>query len=134
MPSAKTVRSGTKSLSSNPADAVLNLEKDPVCGMNVNPATARHTHAHAGKTYYFCCAGCVEKFKADPEKYLRKPATMSSGLVMLGSVPPTGATAQAYTSFHQPSSTHAPAPPANRQEAEAYVCPMCPEVREPKPG
>jgi P-type Cu+ transporter len=59
---------------------------------------------------------------------------MSSSLVMLGSAPPTGAAAQVNTSFHQPSSTHAPAPPANRQEAEGYVCPMCPEVREPKPG
>jgi Cu+-exporting ATPase len=102
--------------------------------MNVNPATARHMHSHVGKTYYFCCAGCAEKFKTDPEKYLRKPATMSSGLLMLGSAPPTGATAQVNTSFHQPSSTHAPARPANRQEAETYVCPMCPEVREPKPG
>src|ERR1700682_1281670 len=85
--------SGTKELSRNPPDAVLNLEKDPVCGMNVNPASAKHTHAHAGKNHYFCCASCAEKFKTDPEKYLRKPApTMSSGLVMLGAAPRTGAT------------------------------------------
>ncbi len=25
-----------------------------------------------GKTYYFCCSGCSEKFKADPKKYLEK--------------------------------------------------------------
>jgi Cu+-exporting ATPase len=50
--------------------------------MNVNPATAKHVHEHAGKTYYFCCAGCVQKFQANPQTYLNKPA--SSGLVMLG--------------------------------------------------
>ena len=56
-------------------------ERDPVCGMSVNPATAKHIHEHAGKNYYFCCAGCVEKFKANPQGYLNKPA----GLVTLGS-------------------------------------------------
>lgn len=28
-----------------------------------------------GKTYYFCCPGCAKKFQADPQKYLKKPAT-----------------------------------------------------------
>ncbi|MBI5534995.1 MAG: YHS domain-containing protein [Deltaproteobacteria bacterium] len=28
---------------------------------------------YEGKTYYFCCPGCVEQFKADPKKYLSKP-------------------------------------------------------------
>src|SRR5579872_2094229 len=45
------------------------VERDPVCGMNVNPATAKFTHEQAGKKYYFCCGGCLEKFKADPDKY-----------------------------------------------------------------
>jgi hypothetical protein len=31
--------------------------RDPVCRMAVNPATAEHKAEHAGKTYYFCCAG-----------------------------------------------------------------------------
>ncbi|MCC7214378.1 MAG: YHS domain-containing protein, partial [Nitrospira sp.] len=39
-------------------------ERDPVCGMTVQPATAAGSHAHAGKTYYFCCQGCLEKFRA----------------------------------------------------------------------
>ena len=59
--------------------------KDPVCGMSVNPATAKHRFQHAGKEYYFCCAGCVQKFSADPAKYLN--AKPSSGLVMLGATP-----------------------------------------------
>jgi Cu+-exporting ATPase len=48
--------------------------KDPVCGMTVDPATAKHSAAHAGSTYYFCCAGCRTKFEADPERYLAKAA------------------------------------------------------------
>jgi Cu+-exporting ATPase len=44
--------------------------KDPVCGMQVNPDTAAGSHAHAGQTYYFCSTGCLDKFRADPLKYL----------------------------------------------------------------
>jgi Cu+-exporting ATPase len=43
---------------------------DPVCGMVVDPHTAKHRHAVDGRTYYFCSAGCREKFVADPAKYL----------------------------------------------------------------
>ncbi|WP_334146210.1 heavy metal translocating P-type ATPase [Hyphomicrobium sp.] len=46
------------------------VEKDPVCGMTVDPLTAKHHTAHNGKTYYFCAARCREKFIANPERYL----------------------------------------------------------------
>ena len=46
---------------------------DPVCGMTVSPARAAGHHEHRGTTYYFCGKGCLEKFRGDPEKYL-KPA------------------------------------------------------------
>jgi Cu+-exporting ATPase len=45
---------------------------DPVCGMTVDPHTAKHRHTHRGHTYYFCSAGCRTKFAGDPEKYLDK--------------------------------------------------------------
>ena len=48
--------------------------KDPVCGMTVDPLTAKHSAEHAGGTYYFCCAGCRTKFLADPGRYLTPPA------------------------------------------------------------
>jgi YHS domain-containing protein len=35
---------------------------DPICGMDVVIATARYTYEHEGQIYYFCCAGCREKF------------------------------------------------------------------------
>jgi xanthine dehydrogenase accessory factor len=42
---------------------------DPICGMRVTIATARHTAEHAGRTWYFCCGGCRERFLADPARY-----------------------------------------------------------------
>src|SRR5579884_546778 len=44
--------------------------KDPVCSMNVDPATAEHRHAHGGTDYYFCSAHCLEKFRGAPERFL----------------------------------------------------------------
>ena len=43
---------------------------DPVCGMTVDPATAAGSHVHGGLTYWFCSTGCLERFRADPERYL----------------------------------------------------------------
>src|SRR5579862_2285389 len=64
------------------------LARDPVCGMDVDPATARNVLEHGGKKYYFCCPHCLEKFRAAPEKYqdtsLKVPV---AGLIQLGSKP-----------------------------------------------
>ncbi len=46
--------------------------KDPVCGMTVDPATARHKARVEGTEYFFCCDGCRKKFEADPASYLAK--------------------------------------------------------------
>ena len=43
---------------------------DPVCGMSVDPAKTAHVATHAGAHHYFCSAGCLAKFSADPERYL----------------------------------------------------------------
>ncbi|HKS87180.1 MAG TPA: heavy metal translocating P-type ATPase [Pseudolabrys sp.] len=43
---------------------------DPVCGMSIDPHTARERASHRGHSYYFCSAGCRTKFAADPQKYL----------------------------------------------------------------
>jgi len=45
--------------------------KDPVCGMNVKVATAKHTSVHKGHTYYFCSPKCLQKFTAEPDRYLK---------------------------------------------------------------
>src|SRR5215467_8185525 len=64
----------------NPSSGV---ERDPVCGMTVDPATAQAVVEHAGKRYYFCCPGCAQKFQVAPDQYLR-PTVPSSGLIGLG--------------------------------------------------
>ncbi len=74
--------------------------------MDVVPATAKHKLDHAGHAYFFCSAGCLEKFRAEPEKWLNKQADQTA------TVPPA---------------------PKPNVAATAYVCPMCPEVRESKP-
>ena len=51
-------------------NALSVLAKDPVCGMSVDPATARHKAEHGGSTYHFCSAGCRDKFVAEPAQFL----------------------------------------------------------------
>ena len=43
---------------------------DPVCNMEVDPATAQWSSQYKGKTYYFCAPGCKREFDQDPEQYL----------------------------------------------------------------
>lgn len=46
------------------------IQTDPVCGMNVDPETAKHKTSYKKENYYFCAENCLKKFKADPEQYL----------------------------------------------------------------
>lgn len=59
--------------------------KDPVCGMTVDPHTTAHKTEHGGRPYYFCSAGCREKFLADPERYL-DPAAAKAEPVPEGTI------------------------------------------------
>ena len=43
---------------------------DPVCKMEVDPATAPAKTEYKGKTYYFCAPGCKVEFEKNPERYL----------------------------------------------------------------
>lgn len=151
--------------STKPATTV----RDPVCGMMVDPATAKHHVEYAGATYHFCCAGCAERFRSAPEQYLDPRPSAGAGLVTLGmprSASPSAKVkdpvcgmevdpAQSKYHFQHGGQTFhfcsaacldkfkanpeiwMPVPP--RREAAAsdkasYVCPMCPEIKEPKPG
>src|SRR5450755_2425824 len=99
--------------------------QDPVCGMNVNPETTDHKILHSGKEYFFCSAGCLAKFQANPEAILSSsPKPMGSGLVSL-----------AGPSLVKPRAI--PIAESTRESekvSRAYVCPMCPEVRQFGPG
>ncbi len=88
-------------------DSSLNTiaaQRDPVCGMTVAPGTP-HRMEHAGVVYLFCCRGCLEKFQARPDAYLR-PAGVAQPVH-----PEPGASQEAW-----------------------YTCPMHPEVRQMGPG
>jgi xanthine dehydrogenase accessory factor len=53
--------------------------RDPVCGMTVAVATARHTAEFSGQSFYFCCGGCRERFLAAPEGYVAAMERGSGG-------------------------------------------------------
>ena len=165
--------------------------RDPVCGMMVDPATANLRVNHCGSAYYFCSAGCAERFQSSPDQYL-EPQPVARGLVTLGgqqstakdgSSRPLSATiavgerqtvrdpvcgmkvdpqsakhraddrgrtyffcgASCEERFRQnpaayssravaPTAEIPPADPAAMPSGAAYICAMCPEVREPAPG
>ena len=86
---------------------------DPVCGMTVDPETARVHSEYRGGTYYFCGGGCKTKFDTRPEQYLQ---TKSPGFVELAA-----------------ALTSAPSPAARAGKIE-YTCPMHPEVVKDSPG
>ena len=48
------------------------MERDPVCGMDVDPATTKHSSEYRGQTYYFCSVMCKKAFEDDPQHYLIK--------------------------------------------------------------
>jgi Cu+-exporting ATPase len=48
------------------------MTKDPVCGMSVDEKKAPVATTHDGKTYYFCAAGCRDKFVKNPTQYVGK--------------------------------------------------------------
>jgi len=111
------------------------LAKDPVCGMNVNPATAKHSHQHRGLNYYFCCAPCGEKFKANPEKYLNQPA-QSAGLVCWARRPllrkPQSRVRMCMRQCQRPEANALRK--SREQPLQLTSAPWCPAVRTSKPG
>lgn len=78
--------------------------KDPVCGMTVDPASAKASAEFKGRTYSFCCDGCKTKFLADPARYL------------------------------EAKQEPAPPAPRPAAQGVIYTCPMHPEVRQTGPG
>ncbi|WP_238590350.1 heavy metal translocating P-type ATPase [Nitrospira moscoviensis] len=137
-------------------------EIDPVCGMTVDPEHAAGSYQYGGRTYYFCNPSCLNRFKADPERYLKPAHPAAAGPhidpVCGMTVEPDQAAGMAEhkgrtyyfcspsclkkfqaeperyltRTAAQPSHAHAPAP-AGAAEMD-YTCPMDPEVRQKGPG
>ena len=81
--------------------------KDPVCGMTTDSPESYIAYEHQGETYYFCSEHCLEKFKADPGKYLSEQPDAS--------VPDR-------------------AGEETKSSGTVYTCPMHPEVVQDGPG
>src|SRR5579883_3330452 len=95
---------------SRPGEGSLAVLTDPVCGMDVTPETAAGSSDYHGRTYFFCSRHCVERFRAEPDRFLPGSSGRRDGepaLVALAPVPSAGT---------------------------KYTCPMHPEVVRDGPG
>lgn len=140
------------------------MERDPVCGMAVDPGRAAATASHAGATYYFCCKGCADKFQAAPEKYLNakaasihapslgvavpliqlggvKSSPVAPGMISKAPAAPSAASADPLASasamIGASATVNAPASeraPSSAPKKPTYICPMDPEVSQDHPG
>ena len=79
---------------------------DPVCGMRVNSATAKHQADHQEQTYYFCSGGCQAKFVATPDQYVK-----AGSLATLKAIPSDAV-----------------------KSGTIYTCPMHAQIRQTSPG
>jgi heavy metal translocating P-type ATPase len=99
-----------------PAPGVI---KDPVCGMEVDPATSGFVTEHDGERFYFCSGQCKAKFDANPALF----------------APPSG---REHVGGHDAHPGHdrqvAAAPVRPEGEVAEWTCPMHPEIRRPGPG
>src|SRR4051794_12618793 len=121
---------------SSPAAPVHHI--DPVCGMTVDPADAAGSHRYNGKTYYFCNPSCLERFKADPQKYLEpdKAAIVVAGPDNIEYTCPMDPEVRQMGPGSCPKCGMALEPvnvtlPVTRTE---WTCPMHPEVVRSEPG
>jgi P-type Cu+ transporter len=98
--------------------------KDPVCHMDVDPATAAASVEHEGRTYHFCSRHCAQKFKADPDRFT---TVLDTGPVRML---PT------LTVIQPPSEvSQLRAQPIQADlGGVSYTCPMHPEIVRDRPG
>jgi YHS domain-containing protein len=99
---------------------------DPVCGMAVDPATTDHAAVHDGEHFYFCSAGCKDKFLAAPDAYAHQPDEQDHD--------PAGQDTQRAHHGHNGAGGQLTAPTPGAGEAVEYTCPMHPEIRQNGPG
>ena len=96
-------RPGGKFAQGEQASATAENARDPVCGMSVNPATAKHRSTYAGDDYYFCSSNCKAKFEAAPTKYLTPRADVAAA-----SVPGAIYTCPMHPQIRQPKAGNCP--------------------------
>ncbi len=105
-PAAPTPRRSLRVLADEPPRPPAAGVLDVVCGMTVDPATAKHRAEHAGQSYFFCSGSCKTKFEAQPEKFLGGHREAMGEPVAAADVP----------------------------AGTKWICPMDPEVESDGPG
>ncbi len=112
----------------DPADPMVSAERsssarpptetDPVCGMTVDVARAKHRLELYGRTWFFCSPRCRERFEADPKRYVAEAASTATPPKA-----PSTAASDATAKLEGPDLA-----------AVEYTCPMHPEVVQLGPG
>ena len=92
------------------------MKTDPVCGMSVADDSALSTQ-HEGQRYFFCSETCLNKFIAEPGKFLGDEVEHDHSCCSSG---------------HH--AHHAPAPATAADESAIYTGPMHPEIEQVGPG
>jgi P-type Cu+ transporter len=95
-------------------------QRDPVCGMAVDPARAKASLEHAGRTYYFCCESCADHFRAAHDEYLEGKSPSETQ-------PPSNFVALGGRAI-------APPPVPSPASVIEYTCPMHSEIVRHGPG
>ncbi|MDB5640697.1 MAG: copper-translocating P-type ATPase [Hyphomicrobiales bacterium] len=123
--------------------------RDPICGMSVDIATAKHKTHCADLNFYFCSGGCRTRFQADPEHYLaiRKKDPVCGMEVAAATTPhyvalekqgyffcSAGCQAKFEADIPRYTGARPAPPPAPVVEGAIYTCPMHPEIRQVGPG
>ncbi len=106
------------------------MSTDPVCGMTVEPASAKARADHGGKTWYFCSQRCHDRFVAGPDAFRKDD----------GPGAPAARQDQAVHTLHDhgvhpnPRAHDRPGPAPGAAPSGQWTCPMHPEVIRDAPG
>ena len=132
-----------------PAAAKDGKARDPICGMSVTIETAKHKAQVGELEFFFCSAGCRERFVAAPQAYLdvRKTDPVCGMQVAAATTPHYAkvdkqgyffCSAGCQTKFEADTARYTGAspapPPAPVPEGAIFICPMHPEIRQVGPG
>ena len=112
--------SSEQTLSADDSQSVRKV-RDPVCGMSILPEKAHSSIRFHDHQFYFCSAGCENKFSAHPDHYLSEDASETSH----------------HSDHHEARPERVK--PSHRQSEKAmsdgvWTCPMHPEIRRSGPG
>jgi P-type Cu+ transporter len=106
------------------------MERDPICGMTVDPAKAAAKIEHSGKAYYFCSHSCAKRFDQAPREFLGGTSPTHSHSIHR--LPESQSRANPF-----PIIAGKTAPPSARaavQDGVRYTCPMHPQIVQVGPG